>query len=117
MSMEIAHVLQNQPADSRAARQAVRQQQVQRQATQVAANNQTKITNQQLRRYLEELRSVTQVFNRRLSFTYNEELNQVIVKVIDRETDKVIKELPPDELQRVHMRIREAIGILLDETI
>ncbi len=40
----------------------------------------------------------------------------MVVKVIDGNTDKVIKELPPKELQRVHMRIREAIGLLLDES-
>jgi len=41
----------------------------------------------------------------------------VVVKVIDGETDKVIKVLPPEELQRLHVRIREAIGLLFDEKI
>jgi flagellar protein FlaG len=72
---------------------------------------------EQIQRYLAELQHVSSVFNRRLSFSYHEALGQVVVKVIDRQTDKVIKELPPEELQRVHLRIREAIGLLLDETI
>jgi flagellar protein FlaG len=55
--------------------------------------------------------------NKRLSFSVNRELDQVVVKVIDRSTDKVIKELPPEELQRMHVRIREAIGLLIDEEI
>jgi flagellar protein FlaG len=42
---------------------------------------------------------------------------QVIVKVIDKETDKVIKELPPEELQRLHRNIKEAIGLLYDELV
>ena len=41
----------------------------------------------------------------------------MVVKVIDKETDKVIKELPSGELQRLHVRIREAIGLLIDEEI
>jgi flagellar protein FlaG len=65
----------------------------------------------------EDLRIVSQAFNRRLQFSINQELNQVVVKVIDRQTDKVIKELPFEELQRLHVRVREAIGLLIDEEI
>jgi flagellar protein FlaG len=64
---------------------------------------------------LQELQQVSQAFNRRLSFSYNEKLGEVIVKVIDTQTDKIIKEIPPAEIQRVHERIREVIGILFDE--
>lgn len=64
---------------------------------------------------LSELQQVSQAFNRRLSFALNEKLDQVVVKVIDAETDKIIKEIPPAELQHVHERIREVIGILFDE--
>jgi flagellar protein FlaG len=41
----------------------------------------------------------------------------VIVKVIDSRTDEVIKEIPPEQLQRLHGRIREAIGLIVDESI
>ena len=57
------------------------------------------------------------VFNKRLSYSINDELGLVVVKVIDIETDKVIKELPAQEIQRLMARIREAIGLLVDETI
>ncbi|MBN1686942.1 MAG: flagellar protein FlaG, partial [Spirochaetales bacterium] len=50
-------------------------------------------------------------------FSINEELDQVVVKVIDSKTDKVIKEIPPEVLQRLYVRIREAIGLLIDEMI
>jgi len=76
-----------------------------------------KISREQVKQLTQELQNVTRAFNKRLSFDYNEQLEQMVVKVIDRETDTVIKELPPSELQRVHLRIREAIGILLDESV
>ena len=60
---------------------------------------------------------VSRAFNRRLKFSVNRELNQVVVKVVDKATDKVIKELPSEEVQRLHVRIREAIGLLIDEEI
>ena len=64
-----------------------------------------------------DLQIVSRAINRRLKFSINRDLNQVVVKVIDRETDKVIKELPSEEIQRLHVRIREAIGLLIDEVI
>jgi uncharacterized FlaG/YvyC family protein len=66
---------------------------------------------------LGDLSRVSAAFNKRLSFRMNEKLDQVVVKVIDTQTDKVIKEIPPAELQHVHERIREVIGLLYDEHI
>ena len=71
----------------------------------------------EVERYLTEIVNYTQFFNKRLRFSINEELDQVVVKVIDSQTDKVIKEIPPEVLQRLHVRIREAIGLLIDEII
>ena len=56
------------------------------------------------------------VFDKKLQFVVDD-THQVIVKVIDRETDKVIKELPPEELQRLHANLRETIGFLFDERV
>lgn len=62
-----------------------------------------------------ELEQVSAAFSRRLSFSFNEKLGQVIVKVVDSQSNRVIKEIPPEELQHVHERIREVMGILFDE--
>ena len=62
-----------------------------------------------------DLERITLAFNKKLKFEVNHESNDVIVKVIDPETDKVIKVLPPEELQRMHDKIRETIGFLIDE--
>lgn len=64
-----------------------------------------------------DLEKISLAFNKKLRFVVNEELDQVVVKVIDPETDKVIKELPPEELQRLHLKIKEMMGLLFDETV
>ena len=66
---------------------------------------------------IRELQQVSLAFNRRLQFRVNQELDMVVVKVIDSRTDEVIKEIPPEQLQRLHGRIREAIGLIVDESI
>ncbi len=69
----------------------------------------------QLQTAIRGLEGASAAFNRRLSFSLNEKLGEVVVKVIDTETDKVVREIPPVELQRVYERIREVIGLLFDK--
>lgn len=66
---------------------------------------------------LKELEGLTRFLNRRLKFSFNEELQQVVVKIVEGDTDKVIKVLPPEEIQKLHLRIRETLGILFDQLI
>ncbi len=53
--------------------------------------------------------------NYRMEVRMHDKLHQVVVKVIDRETDKVVKELPAALVQEAHVRIREVLGLLIDE--
>ena len=66
---------------------------------------------------VQELEHISHAFNKRLKFEVDHESKEVIVKVIDTETDKVIKVLPPEELQRVHQRIQETLGFLFDQMV
>jgi flagellar protein FlaG len=73
--------------------------------------------NRDVKDAIQKLTQVGLAFNRRLQFSVNDKSNEVVVKVIDEETDKVIKEIPARELQIVHERIKEALGLLIDERI
>ena len=70
-----------------------------------------------LKQTASNLEQISLAFNRRLKFVVDEDSRQIIVKVIDNETDKVIKVLPPEELQRLHSRIRETMGFLFDRMV
>jgi uncharacterized FlaG/YvyC family protein len=63
-----------------------------------------------------DLQQMSVTFNTRLSFSLNEKLDQIVVKVIENGTDKIVREIPPSELQQVYERIREVIGLLFDES-
>lgn len=52
-----------------------------------------------------------------LSFTFHRETKSLIVKVIDPDTNKVIREIPPEELLELAARIQEMIGILFDKRV
>ncbi|MBI9105221.1 MAG: flagellar protein FlaG [Spirochaetales bacterium] len=68
-------------------------------------------------KYLREIIDITEVFNRKLKFSIDKDLGQVIVKVVDINTDKVIKEIPPDQLKRLYAKMKEAMGLIIDTTI
>lgn len=51
----------------------------------------------------------------RCEFTYHEDINRVSIKVYDRETDKVLKEIPADETLEMIEKIWDLAGLLVDE--
>ncbi len=70
-----------------------------------------------IRAAMQSLEKLITRFNRRFEFIVDEHINRVVVKVIDRDTDKLIKEIPPEEIQHLIARLRETMGILVDEEI
>lgn len=51
----------------------------------------------------------------RCEFSYHEEVNRVSIKIRDRETDEIIREIPPEESIKVLEKIYEIAGLLVDE--
>lgn len=78
---------------------------------------QTEIPKADLRANLDTLEKTYLAFNRRLKFSVVEDTSLVVVKVIDTNTDKVIKEIPPKEIQDLVSRIEKAIGVFVNEMI
>ena len=70
-----------------------------------------------LKKTTSDLERISLAFDRRLKFIIDHESREILIKVIDNETDKVIKVLPPEELQRLHSRIRETLGFLFDTMV
>lgn len=48
-------------------------------------------------------------------FSYHEETKRVSIKVIDEETEEVIREIPPEETLEMLTKMWELAGILVDE--
>jgi len=68
-----------------------------------------------LNRAIGNLKEAGDIFKRRLDFKIDEETNRIMIKVIDTETNKVVKEIPPEQLIRLAAKIQEMIGLLVDE--
>lgn len=57
------------------------------------------------------------VENTRFTYYVNEKIDQFVVRIVDKDTDNVIKEIPSREIQRMHENIQEAIGLIFNELI
>ncbi|CAD7838859.1 hypothetical protein S1OALGB6SA_2378 [Olavius algarvensis spirochete endosymbiont] len=55
--------------------------------------------------------------NTRFQYVLKGELFNLAVRIIDKDTDKVIREIPSRELQKMHENVERALGILFDELI
>ena len=51
----------------------------------------------------------------RCEFSYHEDTKRVSIKVIDSETEEVIREIPPEETRDMLSKMWEVAGILIDE--
>ena len=54
---------------------------------------------------------------RSLRFSVNEELGEVVISVLGPSTNKVIKEIPSEDIQKMKVSMKKAIGLLFDEMI
>ena len=72
---------------------------------------------QDLKETMRELEALIAQFNRRFKISLDKNINRIIIKVIDTKTDKVIKEIPPEEIQHLLAHLKEMMGLLVDERI
>jgi flagellar protein FlaG len=51
----------------------------------------------------------------RCEFSYHDDINRISIKVIDKDTDKVIREIPSEETLEMLQKLWEVVGLLVDE--
>ncbi len=70
-----------------------------------------------VKKALENIISATKIFNNKISFEYEEEMKKMVVKVIDGETGKMIRQIPHEEIVRLSKYIDKLDGLLIDRYI
>lgn len=55
--------------------------------------------------------------NTRFQYVLKGKLPYLAIRIIDKDTDKVIREIPSRELQKIHENVERALGILFDELV
>ena len=75
--------------------------------------NRQAASNEQIRKAVESLNK--KMANSEAVFGIHEGTNRVTIKIVDKETKKTIKELPPEKTLDMIAKVWEMAGILVDE--
>lgn len=65
----------------------------------------------------EEFNKLMSKINVNLEFKYNKEVDMFNVKMIDKETKKVLREFPPEEMLESMIKTKEWLGAFIDRAI
>lgn len=70
-------------------------------------------SNEQIRKAVEQMNK--NMFNSEAVFGIHEATNRVTIKIVDKDTKEVIRELPPEKTLDMIAKVWEMAGILVDE--
>ena len=73
------------------------------------------VSKQQLDKLIEDGNKVLQRMDTQLRWSVNQESNQMIVKVMDTQTNEVLREIPPEKYLELVQNLCEQVGLFLDE--
>lgn len=74
-------------------------------------------TKDELIHAVEEMNHVIDLVNKDLKFKLHEETERIMVKVLDRDSGEILKEIPPEELLDMLVSLKEAVGIFIDKYV
>lgn len=70
---------------------------------------------QQIKDAVSKVNSKLKSHRTRCEFAYHEETKRVSIKVIDKETEEIIREIPPEQTLEMVEKMWELAGFLVDE--
>ena len=77
-------------------------------------DQQQQITNEQIKKAVEKMNK-NMISHSEAVFGIHEATNRVTIKIVDKDTKEVIKELPPEKTLDMIAKVWEMAGILVDE--
>lgn len=77
----------------------------------------SKISREDVEGMVEALKDLTETLQTKLNFSVDEGTNDIVVKIIDKETDEVIRQIPPEELLKLHEKMQDLTGFLLSDNV
>ena len=72
---------------------------------------------EQIKEVLARLQTTLQNVEPKIELSVDEELNQVIVRILDKESGELIKQLPPEEVLELDRFFADQSGLFVEEKI
>jgi uncharacterized FlaG/YvyC family protein len=75
------------------------------------------LSNEQVRDAAKTIGEALGLINRGVHVTIDESTKQVVTQIVNRDTQEVIRQVPPQEMIDLAKRLRELVGVLFDKEI
>ena len=79
--------------------------------------NQTKLTREDVEDMVEALEDFANTVQTRLNFTIDDGTKDVVVKIMDKETNEVIKQFPAEEMLELREKMQDLSGLLFSTDV
>ncbi|WP_456435543.1 flagellar protein FlaG [Thermovibrio ammonificans] len=76
-----------------------------------------KVTPEQLQEALKDLKDKLSILNTQLEIKIDKDTDIIVVKVIDKTTHKVIRQIPPEYVLKIAKYLNEIAGLLYNEKV
>jgi flagellar protein FlaG len=81
------------------------------------SGNQAKLTRKDVEEMVEALEDIANTVQTRLNFTIDDGTEDVVVKIMDKETDEVIKQFPAEEILELREKMQDLSGLLFSTNV
>lgn len=77
----------------------------------------SEISREDVEGMVEALKELTETLQTKLNFSVDAGTNNIVVKIIDKDTDKVIRQIPPEAMLELQEKMQDLTGFLLSDNI
>lgn len=81
----------------------------------IAGGTNKAIDRKALEKIVDKLSQQFRIKNTSLNFSIDDATQSLVVKVIDSDSEKVIRQIPPEEILAIRARIQELLGAIFDK--
>ena len=79
------------------------------------ANGNSMPSKESIEKALAKAQELARSFSRTLNFSYDDRIDKVIVRVMEGSSEKVVRQIPPEEMIRLSLKMDEIMGMLINQ--
>ncbi len=62
-------------------------------------------------------KDIEMIRNLGVRFSVDEDTGETVIKIVDKETDDIIREIPPEQVLKLREKLDEMVGMLFDQKV
>ncbi|MCG8563803.1 MAG: flagellar protein FlaG [Desulfobacterales bacterium] len=82
-----------------------------------SSSEQVKMSKKDVAEFVESFKALSDTLQTRVEFSVHEENHQVVVRVMDKESQQLIRQFPSEELLALQDKMKDLSGLLFNENI